>query len=320
MPVQECNEDNKKGYKWGEQGKCYTYESGNDESKNAAKEKAAKQGKAIKSQMSDILDIAGYIPVAFTNKGMRLADFNKGTIQMSSMEVETTEDGDYTVVDAVAAVGDKFYGNIFVASNVFKASVDKWNNTYNDLSHLGTMYPAAMSFVENLDYITGYNSDAHYDDAIDGIRVKMHISHNSPKYNSWKSFIDISKNANRIPNVSIFGFSKFERTSVKDLPSGLSVPIGAAIGGKVISMANIIPFAITTCLRGKCDDSEGCGISSNFTEDGDMVTYSCDGEECKIELETVSKPEDEKIVDEKQINMEDEERKKQIMNRIKELK
>lgn len=41
MPVQRCTKDGKKGWKWGEQGTCYTG--------SGAKEKAAEQGRAIQA-------------------------------------------------------------------------------------------------------------------------------------------------------------------------------------------------------------------------------------------------------------------------------
>lgn len=44
MPVKPCTKDGKNGYKWGDEGKCYT---GPD-----AKEKAANQGRAIKARKS----------------------------------------------------------------------------------------------------------------------------------------------------------------------------------------------------------------------------------------------------------------------------
>jgi len=49
MPVKKCKSNGKSGYKWGDKGKCYTYSTGDKESREAAKEKAAKQGKAIKA-------------------------------------------------------------------------------------------------------------------------------------------------------------------------------------------------------------------------------------------------------------------------------
>ena len=42
MPVKPCSKNGKSGYKWGDSGKCYTGPG--------AREKAIKQGKAIKAQ------------------------------------------------------------------------------------------------------------------------------------------------------------------------------------------------------------------------------------------------------------------------------
>lgn len=46
MPVQRCTKDGKPGYKWGKQGKCYTYTPGNPQSRARAKDNAEMQGRA----------------------------------------------------------------------------------------------------------------------------------------------------------------------------------------------------------------------------------------------------------------------------------
>jgi len=46
MPVGRCSENGKSGWRWGEQGKCYTYTSGDKASEKAAKLKAIRQGLA----------------------------------------------------------------------------------------------------------------------------------------------------------------------------------------------------------------------------------------------------------------------------------
>jgi hypothetical protein len=51
MPVKACSEDGKPEFKYGDAGACYTYEEGNEASRNTAKQKAVIQGYAIqKSQ------------------------------------------------------------------------------------------------------------------------------------------------------------------------------------------------------------------------------------------------------------------------------
>jgi len=55
MPVKPCRSDGKPGFKWGDSGKCYTYTPGNETSRKRAKDKAAKQGRAIQvNKSSDI--------------------------------------------------------------------------------------------------------------------------------------------------------------------------------------------------------------------------------------------------------------------------
>lgn len=55
MPVKECQKDGKPGYKWGNEGYCYTYTPNNEESRERAKDKAKEQGRAIQvNKSSDI--------------------------------------------------------------------------------------------------------------------------------------------------------------------------------------------------------------------------------------------------------------------------
>jgi hypothetical protein len=49
MPVQRCSKNGKPGFKYGKGGACYTYTPGNTQSEVAAKNKAAKQGRAIEA-------------------------------------------------------------------------------------------------------------------------------------------------------------------------------------------------------------------------------------------------------------------------------
>jgi hypothetical protein len=49
MPIQDCQEDGKPGYRWGEQGSCYTYTAGDAASRERAKERAKRQGRAIEA-------------------------------------------------------------------------------------------------------------------------------------------------------------------------------------------------------------------------------------------------------------------------------
>jgi hypothetical protein len=47
MPIKQCQETGKPGFKWGDAGKCYTYSPYNEGSKRNAKKSATAQGLAI---------------------------------------------------------------------------------------------------------------------------------------------------------------------------------------------------------------------------------------------------------------------------------
>jgi hypothetical protein len=52
MPVMECQLDGKPGFKWGEEGKCYSYTRGDESSKERARKKAIEQGRAIEANQT----------------------------------------------------------------------------------------------------------------------------------------------------------------------------------------------------------------------------------------------------------------------------
>jgi len=47
MPLKRCQQNNKQGWKWGDEGKCYTYNPNSEASEKRAKSLAVKQGFAI---------------------------------------------------------------------------------------------------------------------------------------------------------------------------------------------------------------------------------------------------------------------------------
>ena len=49
MPVRRGKDRDGSYYQWGESGKKYRYESGNEKSRESAKKKAEKQGQAVKA-------------------------------------------------------------------------------------------------------------------------------------------------------------------------------------------------------------------------------------------------------------------------------
>ena len=53
MPLMKCRKDDKPGWKYGDNGACYTYTADDKKSESAAKLKAIKQGIAISRESGE---------------------------------------------------------------------------------------------------------------------------------------------------------------------------------------------------------------------------------------------------------------------------
>lgn len=75
MPIKQCQEKGDPGFKWGDQGKCYTYSPYSEGSKRNAKKKATAQGLAIGDMKLEGLRVSfDYHDTLTTDKGKELLD------------------------------------------------------------------------------------------------------------------------------------------------------------------------------------------------------------------------------------------------------
>ena len=49
MPIKNCQKNNKKGFKWGDNGACYSYNANDPSSRKRAMDKAMRQARAIEA-------------------------------------------------------------------------------------------------------------------------------------------------------------------------------------------------------------------------------------------------------------------------------
>lgn len=238
--------------------------------------------------------------------------FNSSTLDdkvqkaiMSDVKMGVIEETDeFVKVRLIAAVGNIFFQNVFVPEAPVEASTAQWDNTWHDISHLATKFPAGFSFTENLDYLLGYNTEVEYNPETKALSMSAVIRKDAPKYKTWRNYIEICKASGKIPNVSIFTLVKYEAMKASELPSGVIVPNDAVVNGYVLSVKEFIePLAVTTCLLGKCDDTKGCGIRMESTQ--------CSDGTCGVSLEET----DIVNTDDK-----DSEKKTYYLKRIKQLK
>lgn len=90
MPIQSCSFENKPGFKWGEQGKCYTYTAGDESSMNEARKKANEQGVAAR--------MAGYVEkeiVSTQTMGSGIKNPQQGYSKPKKKKKKTNPMGEY---------------------------------------------------------------------------------------------------------------------------------------------------------------------------------------------------------------------------------
>lgn len=75
MPIKDCQDNNKPGLKWGDEGKCYTYDPKNEGSKRNARKKATAQGIAIGDIKLEGLRVSfDYHDTLTTDEGKKLLE------------------------------------------------------------------------------------------------------------------------------------------------------------------------------------------------------------------------------------------------------
>jgi len=209
-----------------------------------------------------------------------------------------TETDDWITIRATAVIGNRMMNGYFMPYAELKKSVESWNGTLHDFSHLGTSYPDTVSPFkrENLDYIIGYQDNASADDLTKEITMDVNIYKKSVKYQAWKSFMEISKKAKIIPNVSVAITATPKAMGVGQLTKEDMMDYGFKGDENIIALTDIIPKALTTCIKGACDDKRGCGLANNNS----VIEQTCENcKNCSCENEKPSVGgADEKMSDE----------------------
>lgn len=59
MPVKRCQSGGRPGFKWGDEGECYTYAPGSKQSMERARRRAVRQGAAIGEYLREALQRQG---------------------------------------------------------------------------------------------------------------------------------------------------------------------------------------------------------------------------------------------------------------------
>lgn len=216
---------------------------------------------------------------------------------------------------AVMVIGDRFMKGAFLSANELAKTVKMWDSTIHDINHMATTYPMGLMMKSNIEYVIGYQKDTRWDETSKRMITSINVNEHAPKYEAWKSYIDICAESGRVPNVSVSFYGKRKQVMAKDLPKGTNFAAEGYVADDLVDcIYDIHPVALSTVLMGACSDKDGCGIKGCSVDQSslDSGESGADSDDCtEIPVKELKSPEAIKA---------DEERIKYFQKRIKELK
>lgn len=191
-----------------------------------------------------------------------------------SNENETIENKQYSVNKgqrhAVALVGDRFYKGKFMSAKELKKAYKLWEGTLHDINHMGTTYITGFFAIPNILYFVGYNSNVKWDNKTNSVSMDINIRDDTKYAKDWRAYVALCEEAGQIANVSVAFNAKTMLMKARDLPKGVNYKEqGYKKDDMVEYIYDIQPQALSTVLKGACNDKTGCGIGIQHNEDSE---------------------------------------------------
>jgi len=171
--------------------------------------------------------------------------------------IEINKDNSY---HATCLIGDRFYKNKFLSNKELQKAFQSFNRSVHDINHWSTTY---LDGHPNIEYVLGYQDNVKFDGQ--KMTADIHINPSAPKYSVWKNYIDICRQAGRIPNVSVAFWASSQPIKTNELPAGVDYhQYGYNDNDMIPSITDIDFKALATVLEGSCNDKDGCGIGIGY--------------------------------------------------------
>jgi len=204
------------------------------------------------------------------------AQFAKVANENDNVTVTNAPSNDSNSKNMIAVIGDRFMNGGYLSKEVLEASYKKWNGTLHDINHMGTS-TGFFLMQSDITYFVGYHSNVQYDKETGEVSMELNIEDSTAFAEKWRGFIKLCESAGQIPNVSVTYFGKRDWITASNLPKGVPwKKEGYTKDDLVPVLTEITPVCVSTVLKGRCNDKDGCGIRNN---DDDTPT------ELEVELE-----------------------------------
>jgi len=175
------------------------------------------------------------------------------------------ENGSERIYKITAIVGDRFMNGGFFPEEESERVYKNWEGTMHDINHEGTEAPNG----DILKFI-GHHINVNHNSTTKEVTMEIKVNRNTMYAKAWEAYIETCELAGQIPNVSTTYLGNRKLVKAKDLPSGTDYKSeGFSDNDLVPVLTNVEPFCVSTVLRGRCNDKDGCGVrNDNACSDG----------------------------------------------------
>jgi len=189
------------------------------------------------------------------------------TVEESDMKKTTTHSPNEGDVRAVGVIGDRFYQGKFLPAKELEKVYKSWERTLHDINHMGTTHLMGLGVTSDIRFFVGYQKNVTYDLETKKVSMDIHVNDGTLYAEAWRGYVNLCEEAGKIPNVSIAFLGKVGTMKAKDLPKGVNYSEYGLKENDIIEyIYDIRPQALSTVLKGACNDKDGCGIKSCKTD------------------------------------------------------
>jgi len=182
-----------------------------------------------------------------------------------------------------AMIGDRFMNGGFFSAKEAERVYKGWEGTLHDINHWGTSYPAGFTATSNILYFIGYHKNVEYNSITKEITMDIEVNPNTAYAKAWDAYVETCKMAGQTPNVSVTYMGKQKALQANELPEGVDYKSeGYSDNDLVPVLYEVEPVCVSTVLRGRCNDKDGCGIQDSCSQDEQDVTDALEKERQKI--------------------------------------
>ena len=211
-------------------------------------------------------------------------------IESKNAEAPTTVNNTRRIV---AIYGDRFMNGGFVSESELKKCYKQWEGTLHDINHMGTS-TGFFLMQQDITYFIGYHNNVKYDKTNKSVSMDLNVHMKTAFAEAWEAYVELCEMAGQIPNVSVTYYGKQDWISFENLPANVKEKAKAEGYGKddlVPVLNNIVPVCVSTVLRGRCNDKDGCGIRDTNSCGSDSDSCDCvkDKKDTKLDEEIEKK-------------------------------